>query len=82
MNPELSTEASDLLKRALGLPAEARAALANSLLESLDGPIDASAEEEWNQEVARRLEELDSGAVRAIPWTEARRRISAMLHDK
>jgi hypothetical protein len=34
------------LKKALALPAEARAALAGSLLESLDDTVDASAEEE------------------------------------
>jgi putative addiction module component (TIGR02574 family) len=82
MNPELSNEASDLLRRALGLPAEARAALANSLLESIDDAVDASAEEEWGQEIARRIQELDSGSVKAIPWTEAKRRISAMLNDQ
>jgi type II secretory pathway component PulL len=35
--------------------------LAGSLLESLDGTVDPSAEEAWKQEIARRIEELDSG---------------------
>ena len=50
----MSDEASELLKKALGLPAGARAALASSLLESLDVTVDESAEEEWEQEIARR----------------------------
>jgi putative addiction module component (TIGR02574 family) len=67
------------LEKALSLPAEARPALAGSLLESLDDTVDASAEEEWNQEIARRIQELDYGNVKPIPWAEARRQVSAIL---
>ena len=75
-------ETSELLKKALELPPGARAALAGSLLESLDDTVDELAEEEWNQEIARRIQELDSGKVKPIPWAEARRRISAILHGR
>jgi putative addiction module component (TIGR02574 family) len=75
----MTREVSDLLKKALALPPEARAALAGSLLESLDDTVDESAEEEWNKEIARRIAELDSGKVKPIPWAEARRQISAVL---
>ena len=75
-------ETSELLKKALELPAGARAALASSLLESLDETVDESAEEEWEQEIARRIGELDSGKVKPIPWAEARRQISAILHGR
>jgi putative addiction module component (TIGR02574 family) len=78
MNPEIS----ELLKKALALPPEARAALAGSLLESLEDTLDASAEEEWNREIARRIEELDSGKVKPIPWADARRQISAILNGR
>jgi putative addiction module component (TIGR02574 family) len=73
---------SELLKRALALPAEARAALAGSLLESLDETLDASAEEAWSDEIARRIEELDSGKVRPVPWADARRQIAAILNGR
>lgn len=46
----MNQEISELLKRALALPPEARAALAGSLLESLEETLDASAEEEWGRE--------------------------------
>jgi len=49
----MTEEVCDLLKKALALPAEARAALAGSLLESLDDTVAASAEEAWSQEIAR-----------------------------
>lgn len=64
-----------LLEEALKLPAEARAALAGSLLDSLDETVDQDAEQAWEAEIARRIEDLDSGRVKAVPWSEARRRI-------
>jgi putative addiction module component (TIGR02574 family) len=78
----MTQEVAELLKKALALPAEARAALAGSLPDSLDGTVDASAEEEWNQEIARRIEELDAGKVKPIPWAEARRQVSAILNGR
>ncbi len=65
-----------LLKEALKLPPEARAALAGSLLDSLDQEVDEDAETAWHAEIDRRLKELDSGKVKPIPWSEARRRIA------
>jgi hypothetical protein len=60
---------------ALQLPPEARAALAAELIATLDDNTDANAEAMWSEEIRKRLEEVDSGAVRPIPWSEARRRI-------
>ena len=76
----MTPEISELLKKALALPPEARAALAGSLLESLEDDLDASAEEGWNQEIARRIAQLDSRKVKPIPWAEARRQISIILN--
>ena len=78
----MNREVSELLEKALALPPEARAALAGSLLDSLDETVDANVEEEWNREIARRIEELDSGKVKPIPWAEARRQISAILNGR
>jgi putative addiction module component (TIGR02574 family) len=78
----MTQEVSELLKKALALPAEARAALAGSLLDSLDDTLDASAEEEWSGEIARRIAELDSGKVKPVPWADARRQISAILNGR
>jgi len=78
----MTQEVSELLKKALTLPPEGRAALAGSLLESLDDTVDASAEQEWNEEIARRIEELDSGKTKPIPWAEARRQVSAILSGR
>jgi len=71
----MSREAGEILKEALALPPEARAALADSLWDSLDAAVDADAEEAWRQEIKRRIVDLDSGKVVAIPWSEARSRL-------
>jgi len=63
------------LRDALKLPPEARAPLAGSLLENLDDSLDPDAEEEWEKEIARRIQELDQSQVKPAPWQQARRMI-------
>ncbi len=72
----MKQDPTDLLKEALKLPPEARAALAGCLLESLDQEVDEGAEAAWQVEIDRRLREIDSGKVKPIPWSEARRKIT------
>jgi putative addiction module component (TIGR02574 family) len=69
----MSRDAAEILKNALDLPPEARAALIGSLVESLDTEVDEDAEEAWCVEIRRRLEEIDNGAAKLVPWSEARR---------
>ena len=73
----MTREESELLEAAMRLPPEARAALAGSLLESLDEAVDEGAEAAWAAEIARRIQEVEDGTVRPVPWPEARRRILA-----
>jgi putative addiction module component (TIGR02574 family) len=73
----MSRDAAEVLKDALALPAEARAALIGPLVESLDSEVDADAEEGWREEIPRRLREIDSGTVKLVQWDEARRRLLA-----
>ena len=67
---------AEILKEALKLPPEARAALAGTLLDSLDETVDRDAELAWEAEVVMRLKEIDEGKVSMIPWAEARARIA------
>lgn len=71
----MGSDATKLLEAALKLPPEARAAMAGSLLESLDTAVDADAEAEWDREIARRLNDLDSAPARVVSWSDARRKI-------
>ena len=74
-------EAADLLREALSLPQEQRAALVDSLLESLDSDVDPDAEEAWRQEIYHRLQQIDSGAVQLIPWEDAERRLQTKFRS-
>ena len=65
-----------LIDEALKLPPEARAALAGTLIESLDEAVDEDAAAAWEVEIAARVRELDARSVRPIPWSEARRIIA------
>jgi len=71
----MKRDTAKILEEALKLPVEARAALAGSLLESLDEVVDENVEAAWADEIARRVDELNTGKAKTVPWTQARRRI-------
>lgn len=75
----MGSDATELLKQALELSADERAALADSLVDSLDGDLDATAPAAWTEEISKRLEELNSGAVKTVSWDEARRLLQARI---
>ena len=76
----MSPEVSDLLKRALALSVDERAALANTLLDSLEH-TDKSVQAAWDEEVARRMQELQAGKAVTVPWEELHQELLAMLND-
>lgn len=80
-NRDMPRSPAELLSEALHLPTEARAALADSLLDSLDAEVDANAEEAWRDEIYRRLQEIDRGAAQLIPWRDVQRRLRARLQQ-
>jgi putative addiction module component (TIGR02574 family) len=71
----MKREAAEILKEALALPTDARAALAEALFPSLEDPPDDDAETAWTSEIERRISELESGVGSPIPWPEVRRRL-------
>jgi len=75
----MSEEATKLLKKALTLPVAERAELAGSLIESLDSTEDESVAAAWDQEIVRRMAELDSGKVKPISLDQARQRLSSAI---
>jgi putative addiction module component (TIGR02574 family) len=58
-----------LFEEALHLPVEERAALAGVLIESLDLEVDDEVEAAWSAEISRRLERVDAGVAKTIPWS-------------
>jgi putative addiction module component (TIGR02574 family) len=77
----MSPEVSDLLKRALALPVDERAALANTLLDSLESQSQ-SVEEAWDEEVARRMADLKAGKAVTVPWEQLHRELLAMVNER
>lgn len=77
----MSPEVTDLLKRALALPVDERAALANTLFESLE-PADEAVQAAWDEEVARRIEDLKAGKSVTVPWEELHRELRAMVNER
>lgn len=78
----MTREAAALLDEALKLSAEERAGLAARLLRSLDDEGDedfdqAAYDDAWGAEIQKRLDEVDRGEVKMIPWDEARWRIAS-----
>lgn len=74
--------AEEVLKDALELPVEARAALVDSLLDSLDTAVDPDAEKLWQAEILRRAREIHEGAVQLIPWSELRSQLARETDDR
>jgi putative addiction module component (TIGR02574 family) len=77
----MSPEVSDLLKRALELPVDERAALANTLLDSLE-TTDQSVQQAWDEEVARRIKDLKAGKAVTVPWEQLHRELLAMVNER
>jgi putative addiction module component (TIGR02574 family) len=61
---------ANLSAQARALPPEDRARLAEELLASLD-PQDTEVEAAWDEELRRRIDEVERGAVQLIPAEQA-----------
>jgi len=77
----MTSETSELLRRALALPVEERTALANTLLDSLE-TAESSVQEAWDEEVARRIDDLKAGKAVTVPWEELHRELLAMVNER
>jgi len=66
----MSTVIENVLAQALQMPPKERATIAERLLASLDTEADAEVEIAWQQEVQRRLSEIDSSEILCLPWEE------------
>ena len=64
--------ADDIIDLALKQPEKERARIAEILISSLEDSVDKNVELAWQEEVTRRLREIDSGAAQCIPWEEVR----------
>lgn len=70
---------SQIESEVLILPLEQRAALAQTLLLSLEEPDNAEFDRLWGEESARRASEFNAGVVQAIPGEEVAAKARALL---
>ncbi len=71
----MASTPKDLYERAMNLTEQDRAELVGLLLETLDIEEESGVGAAWLQEIERRVAELDSGAVKSVPWSEVRARV-------
>lgn len=64
-----------IMEQALKLSPTERADMAEQLLASLDENLDSDVEKAWQEEVQRRLQQVERGEVKTIPWEEVQRRL-------
>jgi putative addiction module component (TIGR02574 family) len=72
----MNARVDHVLDEVLALTADERSAVAAALLDSLEDADTASISDAWREEVKRRRNELRSGVVRALPWSEVKQRLS------
>jgi putative addiction module component (TIGR02574 family) len=66
----------------LDLPLKQRARLAHELLTSLDdGPAEdpADVDQSWAEEIGRRVDAIEAGTAKSVPWSTVQREIKADL---
>ncbi len=68
-----------LRSEVLRLPESERAELAHDLVKSLDLPVDVDAADAWDQEILRRLAQIDAGTAKLVDRDELRRRMRAHI---
>lgn len=76
----MARSASQILHDAMELPVEARAALADSLLDSLDTEMDVDAEQAWRNEIEQRITSLNRGTAQRIAWKDVETHLRSRFH--
>lgn len=76
---QMTPQVSKLLEQALALSVDEQEALAESLISSLGEKLDEGILAAWDEEIKKRIADLDSGRAKTIPWAEVRKRNLAKL---
>ena len=75
----MTISVDDLARKAMSLSGEARALLAERLVESLDGE---SVSEIWLTEAKKRRDEVRSGHIQPLPGTEVMESVRGLIGDE
>ncbi len=71
----MAATSKELYDMAMALGDKGRAELSGMLLQSLEIVPETGVEASRLEEVERRIQELDTGKVRSVPWSEVRSRV-------
>lgn len=79
---ELTRE--QIIEAALSLPPADQVALADAIYLNTKAPwadADAALPPEWDEEIARRIKEIDEGKVQMIPWEDVEKEMKEIIGD-
>lgn len=71
----MTQKSRGLLEEALKLSPNERAEVAEQLIASLDEAPDTDVEHAWQEEIQKRIQQIERGEVKTIPWEEVQRRL-------
>lgn len=77
----MNTTVEKIIAQALQIPQKDRAVIAEQLISSLETVIDLDVEVVWQEEIHRRVMEVDQGNVVCIPWEVVRERLRRNIVD-
>jgi putative addiction module component (TIGR02574 family) len=70
----------EILEATLKLDAKERARIAHEIIVSLDEEAeDEGVEQAWEEELAKRADEIDSGTVKLEPWSKVRQELDDIV---
>lgn len=70
----------EILEATLKLDAKERARIAHEIIVSLDEEAeDEGVERAWEEEAAKRADEIDSGTVKLEPWSKVRQELDDIV---
>lgn len=75
----MSPNAESLLEAALALPDRDRLEIAEALSASVQSANQPPFDESWKAIIQRRSQEIESGDVETIPWSEVKRQVREEL---
>jgi putative addiction module component (TIGR02574 family) len=79
---QMTPQVSELLEKALSLTTQERGLLIDRLIQSLDDePAEEGAEEAWAQEIKRRVDDIRSGRVKAVPGEQVLQELAEEFPD-
>lgn len=77
-SPVMNARVDHVIDAALALVPQERYAVVLALLDSLDGEDESLVARAWQEEIQRRKEGIRTGAIKMVPWAEARARLAAL----